>query len=411
MLIKELFNIERGELQSLKNIAGEYDFITAGAEWKTNETYSHECEALIFAMGASGSLGRTHYVNGKFIASDLCFILTPKDEKMYPLDLKFYYDVFNFLRKDIVSNTATGTSKLAINITNFGNYDLPYFEIGKQIEYKKLLDFVGIRKNEVDKKIINQQYLLTKLRQAILKEAVQGKLVPQDTNDEPAIELLKRIKAEKEHLTAEKKIRREKPLPPITKDEIPYELPQGWVWCRMGEITEIIMGQSPPGSSYNELGDGIPLINGPVEFTEGNFGYAKKVKYTTSPTKLCKEGDIILCIRASIGKTNIAAFDGCIGRGVAALRPYFIKKYLHYFIIFIAEKIYDLGTGTTFRSVSKDPIRNILIPVPPLDEQKRIVVKVDELMSLCDKLEAQIQQSKQDADILMQAVLKEAFEA
>jgi len=123
--IEDLFDFEKGTLQSSKCTPGKYTFITAAEEWKTHESYTHDCEALVFAMAASGSLGRTHYVNGKFISSDLCFILTPKKE--LKLDLLFYYRLFNFLRRDIVKKTATGTSKLAINQTNFGAYRLPFF--------------------------------------------------------------------------------------------------------------------------------------------------------------------------------------------------------------------------------------------------------------------------------------------
>ncbi len=133
--ISKLFNFEKGTLQSSKCTAGDFTFITASADWKTHEAYTHDTEALVFAMAASGSLGRTHYVNGKFIASDLCFILTPKTDKK--IDLAFYFRVFNFIREDIVKKTATGTSKLAINQSNFGNYKLPYFDFEHQVLFRE----------------------------------------------------------------------------------------------------------------------------------------------------------------------------------------------------------------------------------------------------------------------------------
>jgi type I restriction enzyme S subunit len=116
--IGKLFNIEKGQLQSTKCTPGKYDFITAAEDWKTHNQYNYECEALIFAAAASGSLGRTHYVDGKFISSDLCFILTPKDEKKYPLNLAFYHFVFNSLRPVLVAATKSGTSKESINQSN-----------------------------------------------------------------------------------------------------------------------------------------------------------------------------------------------------------------------------------------------------------------------------------------------------
>ena len=121
----QLFNFEKGILQSSKCVEGKFNFITAASDWKTHNEYTHDCEALIFAAAASGSLGRTHYVNGKFISSDLCFIITPKDPINLPVDLKFYHIIFNLFRNEIVASTKAGTSKEAIGLKAFGNYELP----------------------------------------------------------------------------------------------------------------------------------------------------------------------------------------------------------------------------------------------------------------------------------------------
>src|SRR5690606_30119647 len=181
--IKDLFHFEKGTLQSTKATPGEFDFITAAADWKTHNEYTHDCEALIFAAAASGSLGRTHYVKGKFISSDLCFILTPKDEEKHPIDIQFYHLIFNAFKEEIVRNTKSGTSKEAIGLTVFGNYKLPYFDINKQQETKD--DFLTAQtlSQSLDKELSNQLELIKNLRQAFLKDAMQGKLVEQDPND------------------------------------------------------------------------------------------------------------------------------------------------------------------------------------------------------------------------------------
>ena len=252
------------------------------------------------------------------------------------------------------------------------------------------------------------------LRETILQLAVQGKLTAQWRKTNPSVEnaseLLKRIEAEKQQLIAEKKIKKEKPRPPIEENDMPYELPEGWVWCRFANITEVLMGQSPPSASYNDKGRGEVLINGPVEFSKGNYGKTRITKYTTHPTKMCNKGDLIVCIRASIGKTNIASHDACIGRGVAAVQPYIEFDYTHNFILANVSNIFDLGTGTTFRSVSKDPFREMLFPLPSIKEQKAIVEKVNSLMALCDELEQQIDNSQTQIEQLMQSCLKEVFE-
>lgn len=122
--IGDIFYVEKGSLQSSKREEGEFDFITASDTWLTHNEYSHECEALIFVFGAGGSLGKVHYVNGKFITSDLCYILTPKNPQK--TNLKYYYAYFNSRRKEIVQRLARGTNKKSINDTRLKKYRVSY---------------------------------------------------------------------------------------------------------------------------------------------------------------------------------------------------------------------------------------------------------------------------------------------
>jgi type I restriction enzyme S subunit len=112
------------------------------------------------------------------------------------------------------------------------------------------------------------------------------------------------------------------------------------------------MGQSPDGDSYNTTGVGVPLINGPVEFSKDSFGKTIRSKFTTQPTKFCKEGDLILCVRGSTtGRMNIAGFDACVGRGVAAIRAKHYQPWINHFISSKRDEIHDKGTGATFPNV------------------------------------------------------------
>lgn len=132
--IGTLFKNERGSLASDNNIEGEYNFITASEDWKTHVEFDHDCEALVYAVSASGSLGRCHYVKGKFIASNLCLLLTPKNTELYPINLHFYSMYFNAIRKRIVNELADGTSKLTISPDDLMDYYIEYFPIDKQNE-------------------------------------------------------------------------------------------------------------------------------------------------------------------------------------------------------------------------------------------------------------------------------------
>jgi type I restriction enzyme S subunit len=425
--ISELFDFEKGTLQSLKCIPGKYTFITASEDWKTHNEFTHDCEALIFAMAASGSLGRTHYFKGKFISSDLCFILTPAKKYKGKLDLKFYYRIFNSLREDIVKKTKTGTSKQAINRDNFGKYELPYFDYDAQIKNRELFDELSEKKEFLFSELTTQQTLITQLRQSILQEAVQGKLVKQNKNDEPASELLKRIKAEKEKLIKQGKLKKEKPMPPISENETPYQLPEGWVWCRLGEIIYNTEGGKSPNCLHvpaqgNEWGvikttaiqEMLFLENENKVLPKGfvvseqhkvflndllitRAGPKNRVGIVCSVEKL--SSNLILSdktIRINHSKNLIYTKYIALVLNSPAIRPIIESKMT--------------GMAESQVNISQDSMKTFLIPLPPLPEQKRIVEKVNQLMQHCNELEQQVQQSITHARQLMQAVLREVFE-
>lgn len=137
----DLFDFDKGilqkdKLQSTKNDDwGEYDFITAADEWKKHSTYSHDCEALVYVVGAGGSLGKCHYVNGKFMCSNLCTVLTKKEDSPYEINMKFFKDYLNRLRDEIVDSLADGTSKLTLNIDELKEYYVEYVPIDIQNNY------------------------------------------------------------------------------------------------------------------------------------------------------------------------------------------------------------------------------------------------------------------------------------
>ncbi|MDM3222628.1 restriction endonuclease subunit S [Citrobacter sp. Cf088] len=231
-------------------------------------------------------------------------------------------------------------------------------------------------------------YGIKKLRELILELAVRGKLVPQDPNDEPASELLKRIAAEKAELVKQGKIKKQKSLPEISEEEKPFELPSGWEWVRLAEACYLEMGQSPSSSHYNQSKVGLPFFQGKADFGDV-FPTARY--WCTLPTKLSEKNDILLSVRAPVGPTNLSPYQCCIGRGLAAIRC--LNEFSHYYLLFVfralQSRLEQLATGTTFSAVSKSDIEPFLIPVPSSNEQLRIVVKVNDLMSLCDQLEQQ----------------------
>ncbi len=420
MKIKDLFHFEKGSLQSSKCTPGEYDFITAASEWKSHNEYTHDCEALIFAAAASGSLGRTHYVNGRFISSDLCFIITPKDPIKYPIDLKFYHLIFQAFKDEIVRNTKAGTSKEAIGLTAFGKYELPYFDIEKQKEVKE--QFVNAQESTdgLESELSHQLSLVKQLRQAFLREAMQGKLVPQDPNDEPASVLLEKIKAEKEQLIKEKKTKKEKPLPPISEEEIPFEIPENWVWCRLNEICLAIIDCPHSTPKYIETETEYYGIDTNCINDKGEIVRLRGLSYQSYLDRvkrlIPKENDIVYAREGSIGRATFVPSNQnvCLGQRVMLFRPALAISHL-YLMYAVTEEGYkqrllSKHRGMGAKHVNVGDIVESLIALPPLSEQQRIVAKLVELMKLCDNLEASIKESQQQNELLLQQVLREALE-
>ncbi len=245
---------------------------------------------------------------------------------------------------------------------------------------------------------------IKKLRELILTLAMQGKLVPQDPNDPPASELLKEIEAEKQRQIKEKKIRKPKKLPPIKPEEVPYEVPEGWEWVRLGNFIYLEMGQSPASKYYNQEKKGIPFFQGKADFGQK---HPSPRYWCTNPKKYAYPNDILLSVRAPVGPTNIASIKCCIGRGLAALRPVagVPEIYVNYLMMGFRKKLESYATGTTFSAVSKKSIEELIIPVPPLPEQHRIVAKIDQLMARCDELEQQIDVATSTQTELLDAVM------
>ena len=244
-------------------------------------------------------------------------------------------------------------------------------------------------------------YGIKKLRELILELAVRGKLVPQDPNDEPADELLKRIQVEKARLMAEGKIKKDKPLPPISDEEKPFELPRGWQWVKLGNLCRLENGdrsKNYPNKSVL-VEKGIPFVNaGHLE--NGRINRDEMTFITQERYDLLRSGkffndDILYCLRGSLGKSAIIkGFDtGAIASSLVIIRIYPYLNH-HYFVDYFDSplsfrmiKKYDNGTAQP--NLSATDLEKFLIPLPPLPEQHRIVAKVDELMALCDQLETQ----------------------
>ncbi len=257
---------------------------------------------------------------------------------------------------------------------------------------------------------------IKKLRELILELAVRGKLVPQDPNDEPASELLKRIAEEKARWVAEGKIKKQKPLAEIEEDEKPFELPEGWEWASTAKLVLLITDGTHHTPSY--IAAGVPFIS--VKDIDGTTISFDNCKYISQEEHLAinarcnpERGDILLCRIGTLGRPTIvdtdAPFSLFVSVGLLKLpKETEISRYFHSVLSSpLMYRQYDQvkAGGSHTNKLNLGDIPRLLVPVPPHAEQHRIVAKVDELMALCDRLEAQQADAESAHAQLVQALL------
>jgi type I restriction enzyme S subunit len=237
-------------------------------------------------------------------------------------------------------------------------------------------------------------YGIKKLRELILELAVRGKLVPQDPSDEPASELLKHIQAEKAKLIAEGKIKNSKSLPQITEKEKPFELPITWEWARLGFIGYTQTGATPSKSNSDSFGSDIPFVK-PGDIYPNHVEYSNEglsFYGAEQSGRIAQSGSLLMVCIGTIGKCNLIEKTCSFNQQINSVTPYiFDSSYLLSVCrsVYFYTEAWSRSSSTTIAILNKGNWEEICIPIPPIEEQHRIVAKVDELMALCDQLEIQ----------------------
>jgi type I restriction enzyme S subunit len=260
---------------------------------------------------------------------------------------------------------------------------------------------------------------VAELRKAILQLAVMGKLVPQNPNDQPASKLLKEIATEKKRLVKEGKIKAPNPLPEIKPEEIPFELPKGWEWVRLGYMAEFINGDR--GKNYPNrdeyVPEGIPWINtGHIEpdgsLAKRDMNFITREKFDSLNGGKIASGDLVYCLRgATFGKTAMVDpyTEGAIASSLMIIRPFSpcVNRYLYRYLVspIGRSQIFRFDNGSAQPNLSANSVRLYVYPLPPVAEQRRIVAKIDQLMALCDELEQQIDAATGKRTALLNALM------
>jgi type I restriction enzyme S subunit len=276
-----------------------------------------------------------------------------------------------------------------------------------------------------EQEIAHQEDLVVKLKQAILQEAITGRLTAgwraAQADVEPASQLLARIRAEKARLVAAKKLRPEKSLPPIPETEIPFAIPKGWEWCRLGQSGILKRGKS----KHRPRNDERLFENGTVPFVQtGDVAQSKHTGFLigtnsgqynafgVSQSQLWPAGTMCITIAANIAETGFLTKPACVPDSVVTYTSPAgsdAPRYVRMFIELTRTMIEKFAPATAQKNINLEILNELMLPLPPLREQTEIVKRVEGLMERCRELEAEIERSRAQAAALLQAVLREAF--
>jgi len=369
------------------------------------ETYGVPQTGDLMVTGV-GTIGKVHIVREDDVfyykdASVLCF------ENRYGVINSEYARIMidsSLLQEQIHSQTY-GNTVDTITISTANNYlcILPPISEQSKIVQSVKAAICLIDKIEGDNKEIRNTISLIKSK--VLDLAIRGKLVSQNPDDEPASVLLERIRAEKEELIKQGKIKRDKKESIIFKGDdnsyyekignsavcidhkLPFTLPDGWTWCVLPEIAKIVMGSSPDGTTINNSNEGIEFHQGKIFFTSKMLNPSDKS--TTQPSKIAPKDSVLLCVRAPVGELNITDRSVCIGRGLSSIHPYHYidAEWLFYWLQTYKGYLNMKATGSTFVAITADIVKTILIPLPPLKEQEKILKTINKVFFIVDLIE------------------------
>lgn len=351
-------------------------------------------------------------------------------ENMPTMSINTAFVDVEYLRKLLVSEylmdkvrklSLVGSAQKSIHERDLLKVEVLIPDVRKQKEVAKRLLSFDMHLLAIADEISRQEELAGRLRRQILQEAVEGRLTAvwrrrkRKSAGETAAALLARIQAEKQAQIQRKKLKQQKPLPPVQDSEKPFRLPQGWAWCRLGEISTYGIKKSvEPASGINHNAWILDL----EDIEKGTSRLIRRMTYKDRPSKSTKsifaKGDVLYGkLRPYLDKVIVAEEDGFCTTEImpiglfGGLNPYFIRLALksRNFLEYANGQV----SGMRMPRLGMESGRKALVPLPPLAEQQAIVEQTDRLMSLCGELEARIAESKAAAACLMQAALRETF--
>ena len=382
--IGSIFNLQAGKFVQAQDIHSESEnrFPCYGGNGLRGFVDSYNRDGAYQLIGRQGALcGNINYAEGQFYATEHAVVV----EYFCDVDVRW---IGYFLTALNLNQYSTATAQPGLAVANINNVLIPLPPLTEQHRIveriEQLLPHIAEYDTAEQKLTALNKTFPDQLKKSILQAAVQGKLVEQDPNDEPASALLERIRAEKELLLKEGKIKKEKPLPPITDEELPFDVPENWEWVRLGALIQLISGQDMTPDKYNVNNCGTPYLTGASNIENERVLINR---WTPEPKSIAIQGDLLLTCKGTVGAMAFFCCEaGHIARQIMAIRmgSLLCNKYVKIFL-----ETYVATLKATAKSmipgISRDDVLNALIPLPPLAEQQRIVAKCEELLAMVEQ--------------------------
>ncbi|MBR3072250.1 restriction endonuclease subunit S [Fibrobacter sp.] len=422
--IGDVCKIVKGTTGIASAVPGEFPLVVTAVERKTCSTYQFDCEAVCIPLVSSSghgkkSLNNVHYQSGKFaLGTILCAVIPNNPDE---LDARYLHQYLQFYKDTVLVPLMKGAANVSLSMKDIAGVSIPLPPIQRQRELAEMFVTLQEKQKELFTEFEKQTEYAKQLRQNILQEAIEGKLtadwrkqhpVQKGNPDYDAEALFEKIQAEKLETKSTKKT-----VAPIAKDEIPFEIPTNWKWVRLGEIcSKIGSGSTPLGSDYCE--NGIPFFRSQNVYNEGlefkdivfiSSSMQKKMKGT-----IVRPNDLLLNITGgSLGRCAVVSEnikEGNVSQHVCIIRP-LLTNHLHLHLFVLSElfqkNIKTSGAGR--QGLPKYNLERMLVPLPPLAEQKEIVARVEQHLQTIIQLETQIATRETTTKQLMQSILKDAF--
>lgn len=421
--LKNVCKIEKGKIGIMKAVRGEYPLVvTAEERLSHNEWHFNEPATIVPLVSSTGhghaSIKRLHYAEGKYAVGNILATVIPINHNS--LNAKYLYVYLTINKNELLVSQMTGAANVTLTLTRLADVEIEIPDYATQLKVIKRYEDFERYKNQMGSQTEAKSQLIENLRQQILQDAITGKLSEkwrrQNLYSESANISLEKVKAENK-----KTVKKQKPLLPITDNEIHYQLPTDWTWCRLGEITNITRGKSP---QYKENGVFKMLNQKCVRWFEIDQAYSKSISinwYNSIPSdNKILPNDLLVNSTGdgTIGRAAIASDDVSgflFDSHILRVRSVINQGYIAIFInsIYGQKQVNDSkgAKSTKQHELGVNNLSNFLFPLPPLSEQNYIVEHIKLIFRKLDKIKKLNIQNQLSIDQLNKILLKEIFDA